>query len=525
MRRLRMTMLAGSLALAAMPLQAQDRSGAGVAVTNDDAVLVLKPGFGRGPASLLVFERAEGRWTSTERLWSEGSTRGESFGTSLALLGDGVLVASGDPGLRYGAWAFARAASGWTAAAPLALDRTAAAGGGPVTLATVMSILQPPARAVAADGDRALIATAGGEGGPAVRVFERSTEGTWRSSATLEPEGLERNAGWGSAVALRGARALVGAPGQGRAGAVFVFERGDDGSWRQAAVLEDPDGGSDGLGSSLAFLSDDQVAVGAPRAERSRGAVAGFVRSGEGTWSRAWRLEPAGGGGVRGFGGALAARGDELWVGAPGSDDGAGRAYGYVRPGPGSAWEATEAFAPDDREPRDGFGSALGLGPGVGVIGSPGSAGGAGAAFVYERVADGWSGPTRLRAAGELEPITGAEVRCEDDAAAGYDCSEVDLLAYLPLSAIGGGPDERVSDNWGWTDPLTGREYALIGRTGGAAILDVTEPTDPSYRGVIPANPSGARDLKVYDDHLFFTGDGAGAHGLVVFDLTRLRDV
>ena len=42
--------------------------------------------------------------------------------------------------------------------------------------------------------------------------------------------------------------------------------------------------------------------------------------------------------------------------------------------------------------------------------------------------------------------------------------------------------------------------------------------------GVVPANPSGARDLKVYADHLFFTGDGAGDHGLVVFDLTRLRD-
>lgn len=34
-----------------------------------------------------------------------------------------------------------------------------------------------------------------------------------------------------------------------------------------------------------------------------------------------------------------------------------------------------------------------------------------------------------------------------------------------------------------------------------------------------------SRDLKVYQDHLFFTGDGAGDHGLVVFDLTRLREV
>jgi choice-of-anchor B domain-containing protein len=64
-----------------------------------------------------------------------------------------------------------------------------------------------------------------------------------------------------------------------------------------------------------------------------------------------------------------------------------------------------------------------------------------------------------------------------------------------------------------------------VGRTGGAVFIDVTDAANPVYLGVLPANPSGARDLKVYRDHLYFTGDGAGAHGLVVFDLTRLRDV
>ena len=98
-------------------------------------------------------------------------------------------------------------------------------------------------------------------------------------------------------------------------------------------------------------------------------------------------------------------------------------------------------------------------------------------------------------------------------------------MRALPIAAIGGEPNERVSDAWGWTDPGTGREYALVGRTGGAVFIDVTDATNPVYLGVLPANPSGARDLKVYRDHLFFTGDGAGDHGLIVFDLTRLRDV
>jgi choice-of-anchor B domain-containing protein len=99
----------------------------------------------------------------------------------------------------------------------------------------------------------------------------------------------------------------------------------------------------------------------------------------------------------------------------------------------------------------------------------------------------------------------------------------VDLLAFLSLETLGAGRGERVSDVWGWNDPETGREYALVGRTAGMAIVDVTRPTSPALVGLVPANPSGARDIKTYRDHAFFTGDGAGNHGLVVFDLTRLR--
>ena len=107
--------------------------------------------------------------------------------------------------------------------------------------------------------------------------------------------------------------------------------------------------------------------------------------------------------------------------------------------------------------------------------------------------------------------------------AAGFDCGNVDLLAFLPIAALGGDATEGVSDLWGWTDPITGNEYALVGRNGGIAFVDVTDPVSPRYVGELRAPRSGARDLKVYNDHLFFTGDGAGNHGLLVFDLNRLR--
>ena len=87
----------------------------------------------------------------------------------------------------------------------------------------------------------------------------------------------------------------------------------------------------------------------------------------------------------------------------------------------------------------------------------------------------------------------------------------------------------RTNDVWGWTDPQTGREYAIVGRSNGTAFVDISDPTDPVYLGSLRKTPgslaSSWRDMKVFDNHVFVVADGAGPHGMQVFDLTRLRDV
>jgi hypothetical protein len=71
---------------------------------------------------------------------------------------------------------------------------------------------------------------------------------------------------------------------------------------------------------------------------------------------------------------------------------------------------------------------------------------------------------------------------CSGGFAGVYPCHNVDLLAFLPLAAIGGG---NGNDVWGWTDPVTGREYALMGRTTGTSFVDVTDPANPVYLGTL----------------------------------------
>ncbi len=121
-----------------------------------------------------------------------------------------------------------------------------------------------------------------------------------------------------------------------------------------------------------------------------------------------------------------------------------------------------------------------------------------------------------------------AQTPCMGGQAAGYPCSGVDLLGHLPKNtfATPGSPaPQRNNDIWGWTDPETAREYALVGTTNGLAFVDVTAPAAPRFLGKVPATTveSVWRDVKVYRDHAFIVADGAGEHGMQVFDLARLR--
>lgn len=117
-----------------------------------------------------------------------------------------------------------------------------------------------------------------------------------------------------------------------------------------------------------------------------------------------------------------------------------------------------------------------------------------------------------------LKPLALQE--CRGGRAAEYPCDGVDLLAFLPLAEIGGG---RGNDVWGWTDPDSGREYALVGRSTGTAFVDVTDGAHPRYIGNLPTQTidSTWRSLKVYADHVFVVSE-APNHGMQVFDLREL---
>ncbi len=117
---------------------------------------------------------------------------------------------------------------------------------------------------------------------------------------------------------------------------------------------------------------------------------------------------------------------------------------------------------------------------------------------------------------------------CSNGVADNFSCDGVNLMSRLARAEMGN-TQGSANDLWGWTDPDTGIEWALVGHSQGTAFISLQDPERPVYAGILPltegAQPSLWRDIKVYRDHAFVVADGAGQHGMQVFDLTRLRGV
>src|SRR5262245_36174870 len=160
-------------------------------------------GGGRGgappaPGVVHVYRLSAGAWKPLETLSGEGASEGDGFGSALAAEGNTLLVGQVRP-------------------APIAQNFGGRGGRG--------GGAQQPAGPPPAD-------TAIGT----VQVFRRGADQKWAPAGSLS---ATQNAGaqFGSAIALSGSLALVGAPGEPSGGAVYVFQRAADGKWSANGAL------------------------------------------------------------------------------------------------------------------------------------------------------------------------------------------------------------------------------------------------------------------------------------------------
>lgn len=496
----------------------QQQFGLAIAVL-DNTIFVGEPvGAAAAGGRVHVYTRAGAIWRAAGApLTLAGAAPNAAFGAALAADGSTLLVGMRNTAdsARGGVRVFTRSTAGaWTDAGAL--------GGTPVARSGFGS-------AVAIAGDWAFVGAPSTQPGGAVHVFRRSGT-TWSAAGTLPAADIAAGDRFGAAIAIDGDRVAVSAPGRdSQKGAVFLFRRGADGSFASEAVLAGRRVTANGqLGLSIA-LHGDQLWAGAPNANGFVGMVVGFTRNSAGMWSESRALAPFELGTSR-FGASLALAGNDLLIGAP-SDSRTGMIYRATL-GADHQIASLARFSSDSAMAGSTFGAQVRVSGTTLAVGMPGDAGNQGTLAVFARTGDAWRMSANIypAAPNAVAAITGAEQQCGSDGkAGGFECSNASVLAYLPIPSIGGRRGTNLNDNWGWTDPTTGREYALVGRTDGTSFVDVTEPLRPRYLGDLPltrgATPNVWRDMKVYKDHVFIVADGAGPHGVQVFDLTRLRNV
>jgi choice-of-anchor B domain-containing protein len=541
-------LLLGLLALTA-PLHAQSGSFGNAVLLGDGELLISEPTTNFRPGSVRLFESHAGEWHESARLQAPDARRADGFGTVLARAGNTLFV-----GQRAGPiHTFERDGSEWrhsgTVPGSEALGIQAPEDGADDPLAIPLGCNQYGycdtdfRIAIAAEGDWLLVGDPDGQGGGSVHAYRRTAGGDWEPSVVLQPGDAAPDQEFGAAIALEGGRALIGAPARAveddgtveGAGRVYEFVlEGEE--WREVGPLDARPERDAHFGAAIA-LDGDRAVIGAPGSADGHGAAYLYDRD---PTSEVWieRSRLAAFSGARGdyFGASVTFSGADVWVGAP-TNRGieSGRVYVFRSDPEADLLSASDRIALDETVAEDEFGGRVFGGDGLVAVSALGMHHGAGSVHLFDRGSDGaWmEGPMLVSEPDALAPLVGEERECEDGMIGPFECDEVDLVAFLPNSMLAPPGRERgvrLNDNWGWTDHETGREYALVGRNDGLAFVDITDPTNPVLVGDLPATPDTPRsqlwrDPKVYEDHVFVVADGAGNHGLQIFDLTRLRDV
>ncbi|MFB6278229.1 MAG: choice-of-anchor B family protein [Salinibacter sp.] len=481
-----------------------------------DRVFVGEPQNIHTPGRIYVYEEKGGSWKESTHLQAKDGEVGDGFGSALDATGEQLAVGAPSAGSVY---LYNAKADGWSQVAQVTAADSTSGFGRSVVLTEDHLFVGTSATVSMMKEDT--VAT------PAVHVFKQQG-GQWQETAMLRSEDVGSDTGFASALHSAGDHLLVAAP-KHKGGAVVAFHKGEKG-WTEAQTIT-PKGLSSNarFGSALGAV-EGQVLVGAPRAYNATGVAYHLSYDAKKkSWTFGGRLLPFDGASRHLFGSSFAYDGADLWVGAPGASGQKGALYRYGY-GNGS-WTGVTKVTHPKAEPGNGLGATLAANASTVAVGIPGDDHGAGTMGLYSLGEGTWSraAPIAPSTGTVLSAMTGKERDCTDGSVAQFSCEGVDMKSFLPIKAIGGERGIELNDIWGWTDPKTGTEYALVGRTDGTAFVDVSDPTNPKYVGELPltdgARVNSWRDIKVYKNHAFVVADNAKDHGMQVFDLTRLRNV
>jgi choice-of-anchor B domain-containing protein len=483
--------------------------GEAVEVANGN-VFIGEPSNVQIPGAVYIFSKQEEEWTQKFAIKAEDGEVGDGFGSSLSAFGNLLMVGAPDKNDGVGgAYIFEESEEGsWSQLASLTVlsDSSLSSIGSSVALAEGYAFVGIP-----------------NFGNGAIAVFKDVNGNYVQESMIINPDTSQTNFGY--SLDYDGTNLVVGAPSR-NAGAAYIFTL-ENKEWISKATLS-----NSGLSERSFFAGEvavhgDMAFVTAQNQDKI-GTVFIYKNTVNG-WISSGRLNPFDGTPWHAFGSSLAIGEHEVWVGAINSNEGKGSIYRFTMNEHGS-WDSSSKLNATGESAGDYFGGSLAIDGNTAVTGLIGADYGAGTAAILNLDDTGeWTSSNIV--IGEnvelLQPITNGKVECEGGAANLFGCDKVNLISFLPISEVGANRGVMLNDIWGWTDPETGKEYALVGRSEGTSFVDLSDPSNPIYVGNLPmtkgARSNVWRDIKVFDNHAYIVADNAGEHGMQVLDLTRLR--
>ena len=387
----------------------QEQFGYSVAIDGTTAVIGarnadvdLGGGVLQAAGAAFVYVYNGKTWVLQAKLVAKNASAGDTFGVSVAISGNRILVgATGvdltDPGEKGdklknagAAYIFTRTGSVWTQQAKL----TAADPAEDDSFGSDVAIEQGTAVVAAETKSLSQLINLG-----AVYVFYNVGGKTWKEATKLLPSDPYFGDYFGSSVAIEGSRIAVGAiqtppVGESGPGKAYVFRR-NNGTWVEEAILEAESGRKgDAFGSAVSLYSGTLV-VGAPYADpnlddgriTSAGAAYVFDRNGS-TWKQREVLTASDAGVFNHFGGSLAIDRSLIVVGAQGATQAGNSRSGavYVYKKIQNTWKQQTRAVTNPTQEDDLFGKSVALSGdwfAVGASGrNPDSVTGAGQAFL-----------------------------------------------------------------------------------------------------------------------------------------------
>jgi hypothetical protein len=323
--------------------------------------------------SAYVFEYVEGAWTEVQHFTGSDTEAGDAFGGRMAVSDDTVFIGaiwddhSGhiDAGSVY---VFDRTPGGL-------VQRQKLVAGIPTDSVSFGWSLAVDGDTLVVGSARWWAPDEIGT----VHIFTRSLD-VWNLAQVLTASDATPGDNFGHSVALSGDVLVVGAPqsdhsGTSLAGAAYVFQRAGD-TWTEHQILTASDPVAwDGFGESVA-LSSDFILTGAAGTDRpglpDSGAACLFESVGD-VWVERQTLTASDGGPADFFGNPVNLAGDTAIVSAVDHDlpglPNAGAAYVFARVG--DTWHEMEKCTAADAAAGDEFGSGIAISGQTVVIGVP----------------------------------------------------------------------------------------------------------------------------------------------------------